>query len=73
MRVAYQKYKYEQMISLPLSVYFMYRSALLENTRESHRKKHGLVLHRNHPFWQKNYPPNDYNCKCTVTAHSKKV
>jgi len=72
MRVAYQKYRYEQMMSLPLSVYFMYRSALLENTRESHRQKHGLVLHKDHPFWQKNYPPNDYNCKCTVTAHSKK-
>ena len=72
MRVAYQKHRYEQMMKLPLSTYWMYRSALLENTRASHRKLHGSVFHRDHEFWQENYPPNDWNCKCTVTAHSKK-
>ncbi|WNL34047.1 phage minor head protein [Arcobacter cryaerophilus gv. pseudocryaerophilus] len=72
LRVAYQKYRYEEMMKLPLSTYWMYRSALLENTRDSHRKLHGSVFHRDHEFWQENYPPNDWNCKCTVTAHSKK-
>ena len=72
MRVAYQKQRYEEMMKLPLSTYWMYRSALLENTRDSHRKLHGSVFHRDHEFWQENYPPNDWNCKCTVTAHSKK-
>ena len=71
-RVAYQKHRYEEMMKLPLSTYWMYRSALLENTRDSHRKLHGSVFHRDHEFWQENYPPNDWNCKCTVTAHSKK-
>ena len=71
-RVAYQKQRYEEMMKLPLSTYWMYRSALLENTRDSHRKLHGSVFHRDHEFWQENYPPNDWNCKCTVTAHSKK-
>ena len=72
MRVAYQKQRYEEMMKLPLSTYWMYRSALLENTRDSHRKLHGSVFHSDHEFWQENYPPNDWNCKCTVTAHSKK-
>lgn len=72
MRVAYQKQRYEEMMKLPFSTYWMYRSALLENTRDSHRKLHGSVFHRDHEFWQENYPPNDWNCKCTVTAHSKK-
>ena len=72
MRVAYQKQRYEQMMKLPLSTYWMYRSALLENTRDSHRKLHGTVYHRDHEFWKENYPPNDWNCKCSVTAHSKK-
>ena len=72
MRVAYQKQRYEEMMKLPSSTYWMYRSALLENTRDSHRKLHGSVFHRDHEFWQENYPPNDWNCKCTVTAHSKK-
>lgn len=72
MRVAYQKYRYKQMMELPLSTYWMYRSALLENTRDSHRKLHGTVLPRDNVFWNTNYPPNDWNCKCTVTAHSKR-
>ncbi|MDN5054419.1 phage minor head protein [Aliarcobacter butzleri] len=71
MRVAYQKHRYEQMMKLPLSTYWMYRSALLENTRASHRKLHGSVFHRDHEFWIENYPPNDWNCKCSVTAHSQ--
>lgn len=72
MRVSYQKYRYKQMMELPLSTYWMYRSALLENTRTSHAALHGTVLHRDHPFWKTNYPPNDWNCKCNVTAHSKR-
>lgn len=72
MRVSYQKYRYKQMMELPLSTFWMYRSALLENTRDSHRSLHGTVLPRDHAFWNTNYPPNDWNCKCTVTAHSKR-
>lgn len=72
MRVAYQKYRYKQMMELPLSTFWMYRSALLESTRDSHRKLHGTVLPRDNAFWNTNYPPNDWNCKCTVTAHSKR-
>lgn len=72
MRVSYQKYRYKQMMELPLSTYWMYRSALLENTRDSHRKLHGTVLPRDNVFWNTNYPPNAWNCKCTVTAHSKR-
>ncbi|PLY08392.1 MAG: phage head morphogenesis protein [Arcobacter sp.] len=72
MRVAYQQYRYKQMMQLPLSTYWMYRSALLENTREKHRDLHRTVLPRDHSFWSTNYPPNDWNCKCSVTAHSEK-
>lgn len=72
MRVSYQQYRYKQMMQLPLSTFWMYRSALLENTRDSHRALHQTVLPRDHSFWNVNYPPNDWNCKCTVTAHSQK-
>ena len=72
MRVSYQKYRYKEMMELPLSTYWMYRSALLEKTRTSHAALHGTVLPRDHSFWSTNYPPNDWNCKCTVTAHSKR-
>lgn len=72
MRVSNSQYRYKQMMSLENSVYWMYRSALLENTRATHKQLHGSVFHRDHSFWQKNYPPNDWNCKCKVTAHSKR-
>ncbi|MCG3698865.1 phage head morphogenesis protein [Aliarcobacter butzleri] len=70
-RVAYQQYRYEQMMKLPLSTYWMYRCSFLENSRESHKAMHGTVLHRDHEFWIENYPPNDYICFCGVTAHSE--
>ena len=70
-RVAYQKHRYKEMMKLPLSTYWMYRCSFLENSRESHKAMHGTVLHRDHEFWEENYPPNDYICFCGVTAHSE--
>ena len=70
-RVAYQKQRYKEMMKLPLSTYWMYRCSFLENSRESHKAMHGTVLHRDHEFWEENYPPNDYICFCGVTAHSE--
>ncbi|WP_046996196.1 PBECR2 nuclease fold domain-containing protein [Aliarcobacter butzleri] len=70
-RVAYQKHRYEEMMKLPLSTYWMYRCSFLENSRERHKAMHGTVLHRDHEFWIENYPPNDYMCFCGVTAHSE--
>ena len=70
-RVAYQKHRYKEMMKLPLSTYWMYRCSFLENSRKSHKAMHGTVLHRDHEFWEENYPPNDYICFCGVTAHSE--
>lgn len=32
----------------------------------------GLILPVEHPFWDKNFPPNGYNCKCSVLALTQK-
>jgi len=72
MRVAYQVGRYKQKKALPLSVYWRYKSALLENTREEHAKMHGILLHKDDPWWNTNYPPNGWGCHCKVTAHSLK-
>ena len=71
MRVAMQKGRYKQMRGFKKAVYWRYVSALLENTRTSHSQKHGLIKHKDDTWWSVNYPPNDWNCKCTVTAHTK--
>lgn len=48
----------------------------IESTSDSQREQHlefvGLILPVEHPFWDKNFPPNGYNCKCSVLALTKK-
>ena len=43
-----------------------YVSILDERTRPDHARWHGTVLRWDHPFWQAHYPPNGWNCRCTV-------
>ncbi len=72
MRVAYSKQRYDSKKKLTLSVYWRYKSALLENTRIDHRAAHGTVFHKDNPWWNTNYPPNGWGCVCKVQAYSKK-
>ncbi|PAF41438.1 hypothetical protein BKH45_06870 [Helicobacter sp. 11S03491-1] len=32
---------------------------------------HGIIKHRDDPFWKNNYPPNGFNCACRVFAYTK--
>ncbi len=72
MRVAYGVQRYQTMRGLTNAIYWRYTSMLLANTRDGHAALHGTILHRDDPFWQVNYPPNDWNCKCKVRAYSLK-
>ena len=55
MRVAYSKQRYESMSKFTLSVYWRYKSALLENTRDDHRKAHGTILHKDDDIKRSDY------------------
>jgi hypothetical protein len=72
MRVAYAKARYQEQMKLPLSKYFQYISALLENTRDEHEALHNTVLPREDIFWDTHYPPNGWGCVCKIRAVSKK-
>lgn len=53
--------------------YLRYVSALLPTSRPSHREKHGLVYPVGDPFWDEWYPPNGFNCYCTVMQVSQSL
>ena len=42
-----------------------------KNTRDSHAALHNVILPKDHPFWNKNYPPNGWNCRCKAIAVTK--
>lgn len=56
---------------LPLSEYIRYVAILDNRTRHTHAQMHGKIAHRKDKFWEKNYPPNGWNCRCAVEFISK--
>ena len=65
MRTAYAKARYESQMQ-SLGEYFRYTAVLDSRTRETHRKLHGKTLPKTDKFWDTNYPPNGWGCRCKV-------
>ncbi len=70
MRTAYAKARYESQIE-GFGEYFRYTAVLDKRTRPAHVKLHGTILPKTDPFWDRNYPPNGWNCRCKVQALTK--
>jgi len=47
-------------------VYIRYTAILDSRTRPLHRQWHGIILPVDHPFWDTHYPPNGWNCRCSI-------
>lgn len=43
-----------------------YRTAGDDKVRPEHSALHGVTLPMSDPFWDEYYPPNGWNCRCTV-------
>jgi hypothetical protein len=73
LQTSYQVGRWKQMVdpdvveALP---YWRYVSARIVTSRPSHVEKHGLIYPAHHPFWKSFYPPNGFNCLCSVSAVS---
>lgn len=48
-----------------------YRTAGDDLVRPEHAALHGVTLPPSDPFWQVYYPPNGWNCRCTVVQVRK--
>lgn len=46
--------------------YLQYRTAHDDKVRPEHAALEGVTLPMSDPFWETYYPPNGWNCRCTV-------
>lgn len=51
--------------------YLQYRTAGDNKVRPEHADMHGITLPLGDPFWEEFYPPNGWNCRCTVVQVRK--
>jgi SPP1 gp7 family putative phage head morphogenesis protein len=52
---------------------FLRYSAVMDGrTRPLHREWHGTILPVDHPWWEEHFPPNGWNCRCTVMQISQR-
>ncbi len=66
LRTSYQAGRYAQLQRMDYWQY--HHSPASSDPRPQHLAWDGLILPRDDPFWQTNYPPNGFGCKCTVTG-----
>lgn len=52
--------------------YLRYSAVLDGRTRPQHRAWHNLVLPVDDPWWRTHFPPNGWNCRCTVVQMSER-
>lgn len=72
LQTAYMAGRYGQMIdNVRFRPYWQYVAVMDARTRPAHAAMNGLVFRYDDPFWEHFYPPNGFNCRCTVRALSQ--
>lgn len=72
MQSAYQTGRYKSLMeNTDNAPYWKYSSILDGKTRPAHRALNGKIFRFDDPFWSSHYPPNGFNCRCTVYSVDK--
>ncbi|UJX42978.1 minor capsid protein [Desulfovibrio sp. JY] len=70
---AYMAGRYAEMLSMADTFpYWQYSAVNDGRTRPAHRALSGRIYPAEHPFWKTWYPPNGYNCRCSVKALTRR-
>jgi SPP1 gp7 family putative phage head morphogenesis protein len=69
---AFQAGHYQQLMrTTQTRPYWQYVAVMDGRTRPLHAAMNGKVAPHDDPFWTRNFPPNGFNCRCTVVSVSK--
>ncbi|MEW5819341.1 MAG: phage minor head protein [Cyanobacteriota bacterium] len=69
----YSHIRYKQMYgNITFRQFWQYEAVIDPSTNPLHKALDGKVLKFNDPFWQFFFPPNDYNCRCSVRAFNER-
>lgn len=73
MQSAYAAGRYKKMQAVKKSrPYWQYMAVMDKRVRPSHAILHGKVYPADHEFWDSNYPPNGFRCRCGVVTLSER-
>lgn len=69
MQQAYSAARYQRyMDNVDNRPYWQYSAVGDQRTRPAHQALNGKIYRYDDPFWATFYPPNGFNCRCTVIA-----
>jgi SPP1 gp7 family putative phage head morphogenesis protein len=72
MRTSMMAGRYKAMTDAALlRPYWRYRTVGDAKVRDEHARLNGKIFHHKDRFWDKYYPPNGWNCRCSVDSVSK--
>ena len=71
MQIAYAAGRYKKMQAVKKTrPYWQYIAVMDKRVRQAHAALNGLVYPADHAFWDTNYPPNGFRCRCGVRTLS---